>query len=194
MRLGRVRPAEILAAAGGLGLAASLFVFDWYERSVAESLPGTGPTEAVGVAVRRLSGWEALTILRWLLLAAAIAGIASLVLQITQRSTGLPATFSVLVTWLGLIASLLLLYRIVNQPGPNDRVTVEPGAWVGLLTALMVAVGGWWSMRDEGPGLGGDDDRPPVPVLRVDSLPEQAAPTPAPTPASPGGSVPPPGA
>jgi len=192
VRLGRVRPAEILAAAGGVGLASSLFIFDWYERSVPVSLPGAGPTEAVGVAVQRLSGWEALTILRWLLFAAAVAGVALLALQISQRSTGLPATFSVAVTWLGLLASLLLLYRIVNQPGPNDRVSVEPGAWVGLLTALMVAVGGWWSMRDENPGLGGDEDRPPVPVLRVDALPEPPAADPPPV--SSGGSVPPPGA
>jgi len=188
--VGRVRPAEILAAAGGLGLAASLFVFDWYERSVAVSLPGAAPTEAVGVAVRRLSGWEALTVVRWLLLAAALAGLALLVLQVTQRSTGLPATFAVAVTWLGLIASLLVLYRIADPPG--DRMTVEAGAWVGLLTALMVAVGGWWSMRDESPGLGGDEDRPPVPVLRVDALPEQ--PAAHPPPVSHGGSVPPPGA
>jgi len=192
VRVGRVRPAEILAAAGGLGLAASLFVFDWYQRGVAVSLPGAGPTEAVGVAVRRLSGWEALTVLRWLLLAAALGGVALLVLQVTQRSTGLPATFAVAVTWLGLIASLLVLYRIVDQPGPNDRVTVEPGAWVGLLTALMVAVGSWWSMRDESPGLGGDEDRPPVPVLRVDALPDHRAADPPPV--SSGGSIPPPGA
>lgn len=47
-------------------------------------------------------------------------------------------------------------------------------------------------MRDESPGLGGDEPRPPVPVLRVDALPELPAPDSA--PASHGGSVPPPGA
>lgn len=186
MRFGRLRWGELLAAAGGLGLAASLFLVDWYERAVAVSLPGAGPTDAVGQATERLDGWQALTILRWLLLATAVAGIALAVIQATQRSTGLPATFSVAVTWLGLLSSLLLLYRIVNQPGPDDRVGVEPGAWLGLLTALMVAVGAWWSMRDESPGFGGDEDRPPVPVLRVDALPAHET--------GAADSVPPPGA
>lgn len=188
MRLGRLRWGEILAAAGGLGLGASLFLVDWYQRTVATSLPGAGPTEAVGQATERLSGWEALSILRWLLLAAAIAGMALLVVQVTQRSTGLPAVFTVAVTWLGLVGSVLLLYRIVNQPGPDDLVEVEAGAWIGFLTVLMVAVGAWWSLRDESPGFGGDVDRPPVPVLRVDALPDQA-----PEPDRAAGSVPPPG-
>ncbi len=191
MRLGRLRWGEILAGAGGLALAASLFLVDWYGRTVDVRLPGATADQAVGRATERLSGWEALTILRWLLLAAALASLALVVVQVTQRSAALPANASVAATWLGLLGSALVLYRIVNQPGPDDEVTVEPGAWLGLLTALMVAVGAWWSMRDEGPGLGGDEERPPIPTLRVDALPDAE---PAPGEAGgPAGSVPPPG-
>ncbi len=190
MRLGRLRWGEIFAGVAGLALAASLFLVDWYEQTVGVRLPGAGPDQAVGQATDRLSGWEALTILRWLLLAAALASLALFVLQATQRSAALPAVASVTVTWLGLLSSVLVLYRIVNPPG-NDQVTVKAGAWLGLLTALMVLVGGWWSMRDEGPGLGGDEERPPIPVLRVDALPD-AAPAPG-RAGGPAGSVPPPG-
>jgi hypothetical protein len=55
----------------------------------------------------------------------------------------------VLTTVGGAIAALLILYRIVNQPGPNDAVDVDPGAWLGLAAAAITAAGGWGSMRAE---------------------------------------------
>ena len=49
----------------------------------------------------------------------------------------------------GALATLLILYRIINQPGPNDIVDVELGAWLGLLAAIVITGGGWRSTRVE---------------------------------------------
>jgi hypothetical protein len=42
-----------------------------------------------------------------------------------------------------------VLYRLLNQPGPNEFVEAELGVFLGLLCALAIAAGGWRSMRDE---------------------------------------------
>ena len=71
----------------------------------------------------------------------------------------MPVALSVLTVVAGTLATLLVLYRILNQPGPNDAVEVEAGAWIGLAAAALVAVGGCRSLRVEAiPGAA----RPPV--------------------------------
>ena len=50
---------------------------------------------------------------------------------------------------LGALATLLVLYRILNQPGPNEFFEVKLGAFLGFLSVLAIAVGGWRAMRDE---------------------------------------------
>ena len=60
--------------------------------------------------------------------------------QATRESPALPVLFSVLTIVAGVLAALLILYRIVNQPGPNDVVEVQAGAWLGLSVAA-----GWSS-------------------------------------------------
>ena len=42
-----------------------------------------------------------------------------------------------------------MLYRILNQPGPNEFIEVKFGAFLGFLCVLAIAAGGWRSMRDE---------------------------------------------
>jgi hypothetical protein len=50
----------------------------------------------------------------------------------------------------GTLALLVLALRtLVFQPGPNDLVVLRYGAWLGLLAALALAVGGWWAIKDE---------------------------------------------
>ena len=44
---------------------------------------------------------------------------------------------------------LLVLYRILNQPGPNEFIEVKFPAFLGFLCVLAIAAGGWLSMRDE---------------------------------------------
>ena len=79
-------------------------------------------------------------------------------------------------TTLGAFATLLVLYRILNQPGPNDFIEVKFGAFLGFLSVLAIAAGGYRSMRDEE-----GEDAP---------MPTDVRPTPAPE--GPGDPTPPP--
>jgi drug/metabolite transporter (DMT)-like permease len=123
----RVRGADWLAAAGGVGLLAAMFL-SWYSG---------------------MSAWQALSVLDVVLALLAPVPLALVVLQATRTSPSLPVAFSVLTTVAGALATLLILYRIVNQPGPNDVVDVEIGAWAGLAAGAVMAAGGWRSTRAE---------------------------------------------
>jgi hypothetical protein len=47
------------------------------------------------------------------------------------------------------LAVLLVLFRLLNQPGSNDLVAVKYGAWIGLAGAVLAFVGSWLAMADE---------------------------------------------
>jgi hypothetical protein len=118
--------------AGAIVLLASMFLLSWY-----------GPTS--------LTGWEALTDLRWLLLLTIVASFALCYLQAARRSPALPISFSVIVIVLGVLTALALIYRVlINEPGSDSVVVQKPGAFVGLVSALAIVYGGYRSMREEG--------------------------------------------
>jgi hypothetical protein len=152
--MGRLRGGEWVAAAGGVALLASMFL-DWYGASTVTSGPlddqqpvPFAPLQAGG------SAWQAFSVLDVVLALLALVPLALFVLQATRESPSLPVAFSVLTTLAGALATLLILYRILNQPGPNDAVEVELGAWIGLAGAAVTGAGGWRSMRvEEIPGV-----------------------------------------
>jgi uncharacterized membrane protein len=150
--MGRLRDGEWIAGAGGVALLASMFLH-WY-----------------GIDVRIVAfeqtAWEAFGVLDVVLALLALVPLALVFTQATRRSPSIPVAFSVLTTLAGALAVLLILYRVVNQPGPNEIVDVQPGAWLGLLAALIVAAGGWRSMRVE--------PIPGAPMPPVEDLPAPA--------------------
>ncbi len=125
--MGRLRGGDLIAGAGGAALLVALFL-DWYSGA---------------------SAWQAFSVLDVVLALLALVPLALVALQATRASPSLPVAFSVLTTVAGALATLLVLYRILNQPGPNDRVEVELGAWIGLAAAAITAAGGWRSLRVE---------------------------------------------
>ena len=125
---------------------------------------------------RARARWQAFSVLDVVLALLALVPLALVVLQATRESPSLPVAFSVLTTVAGALATLLILYRILNQPGPNDRVEVELGAWIGLAARgrdgrrrLALAA------RRGDPGRAGAADRGPS---RARSLTDALAPPP----------------
>jgi hypothetical protein len=152
----RVRIGEVVAGVAGVVLLASMFL-DWYSVSP-EAVLGAGG------AARGVSGWSAFSVVDVFLALVALLGIALALSQVVGRGPALPVALGVITTTLSLAGSLLLLYRIVNQPGPNDVIGVSLGAWIGLVACLGVFMGGWLSLSDERPRP--VDPIPPVPRRR----------------------------
>ena len=99
-----------------------------------------------------------------LLAVVAVLSLALLAFQFVGRGPALPVALAVITSSLALIALLLVAYRILNQPGPNEVVDVRYGAWLGLVATAVVFWGAWKSMSDERPRPA--DPPPPEPERR----------------------------
>lgn len=168
MELSRLRPGELIAAAGGVALLGVMFL-DWYGAGGSATFQGQDIKISVG-----LDAWQAFSITDLILALTAVAGIALAVITAAQRSPALPVAASVITATLGGLATLLVFYRILNQPGPNEFFDVKLGAFLGFLSVLAVAVGGSLSMRDE------QWEGAPVPTDVRPVPPREAATDPAP--------------
>jgi hypothetical protein len=146
--MGRLRDGEWIAGAGGVALLAAMFLH-WY---------GAGPFE--------VTAWQAFGVLDVVLALLALVPFGLVFTQATRPGPSIPVAFSVFTMLAGGLAALLILYRIVNQPGPNDLVEVQAGAWLGLVAAGVIAAGGWRSLRVE--------PIPGAPLPPVEDLPAPA--------------------
>jgi hypothetical protein len=114
--------------------------------------------EAAGVDTT-LNAWQAFDFIDIILLLTVIASVGLLVMSAMGTSVNLPVAASAIVTGLGALATLLVLYRIIDTPYDFDR---EFGVFLGLLLCAGVTIGGWLAMQEEGTSFadlgGGYDD------------------------------------
>ena len=127
----RLRVGEWLAVVGAAALLVTLFL-DW-----------VGPADE--------SGWSSLG---WVTLAFCLAAIGCAgwlaIANATNRPVAQAVAASVLTATVGTLAFAVLALRVlVFQPGPNDIEVLRYGAWLGLLAALILALGGWLATKDD---------------------------------------------
>jgi hypothetical protein len=143
VELSRLRTADLVAGLGGVALLVTLFL-TWYSAGGSASFGG----REIQVSLN-LTAWEAFSITDVILALTALSGIGLAVLTASRRSPALPVAAGVITTTLGALATLLVFYRILNQPGPNEFLEVKFGAFLGFLSVLAVTVGGFRAIRDE---------------------------------------------
>jgi hypothetical protein len=176
MDFSKLRTGELIAGVCGVLLLIVMF-FSWYGiGGAAGSILGAANIDTT------VNAWKAFDFIDLVLFVTALVAIGAAVLAASGRSVALPVAASVIVTVLGIIVTLLVLYRIINQPGPNDVVDVKFGAYLGFLLCLGIAGGGFLAMADEGATPGG------VGRTGAAAPPPQPAPPPA---APPSGGEPP---
>jgi hypothetical protein len=162
--MARLRHGDWIAGAGGVALIASLFLH-WYGAAVPDGFREVpGQIGALNLTIEA-TAWQAFDVLDVVLTLLALVPLALVGFQATRASPSIPVALSVFTILAGALAMLLILYRIVNQPGPNELVDVQRGAWLGLLAALVTTVGGWRSTRDES-----------IPGVRMPPMERQPAP------------------
>lgn len=148
---GRLHRGELIAAGGGVVLLLAMFLLPWFRDGSAG-----GASASRGVAAS-LDGWNSLTYVRWVLLIAVAISIAVVALTATRQSPAIPVTFSMLACVLGGLSSLLLIYRVIDHPTVTASVATvaaRPGIYFGLVGALLIAYGGYLSMRAESSQFG----------------------------------------
>ncbi len=141
VRVSRLRSGEIIAAAAAVILLVDLVAVSWYSVTADSAVSATG--------------WQALSVMRWLILLAVAVALALAWFQAARRAPALPSSLSVIATVLGAITTLSLIWRVlISLPGPDGAslgIGADPGAYIGLLSALVLTAGALWSLREEDP-------------------------------------------
>jgi hypothetical protein len=170
VELNRLRRGDVVAAFGGVALLIVMFL-DWYGAGGRATFQGQDIQISLG-----FNAWEAFSVTDLILALTAVSAIGLAVVTASRRSPALPVAASVITATLGALATLLVFYRILNQPGPNEFFEVKIGAFLGFLSVLAVAVGGYLSLRDE------DWEDAPVPTDVRPTPPREGPQEPAPPP------------
>lgn len=129
MSLRRLRPGEVLAAAGAVCLIVAL------------ALPSYENAEG------KLSAWSTFGPAVVLLILATIAALVLFFATLAERSPGLPVAAGVWSVVLALIAVLAAIVRVLERP--DHATSLCAGAWLALVGAVAMLVGSWWSISDE---------------------------------------------
>lgn len=187
MDFNKLRLGELVAGAAGILLLIVMIFFPWYSLGGLED--AIGGVASVDTSINAIQAFGLLDILLFL---TAVAAIGAAVLAGTQSSVALPVAASVVVTALGILVTLLVLYRILNTPGFGGLLDPSFGAFVGVLLCAVIAVGGFMSMREEGTSFGraasglrtSSADPPTRPAPPAGPAPSGQAPPPASPPSA----------
>ncbi len=136
---------EIVATFGGALLALSVFL-EWYTLGNRFAVLNTckGPDSSC-------TGWSALTILRFLLLLAAIAPLVLAYIIVRGHALSWPRGELTAVT--ALAALTFTVFRgVIDKPGsPPGEISIGYGWWVALTGGLLILTGSVWRARESGP-------------------------------------------
>jgi len=132
----KLERSEWIAALGGLLLGVCLFA-PWYRLD-----PETGNALLAGVREGTVSGWEAHSFLRWLLLAAALAPWILLYIILRDHELSWPRgelTAVVAIAAFGIIGYI----GIIDRPGaPPSEISLAWGWFGALAGSILMAIGG----------------------------------------------------
>ena len=142
----RIRLPEYLIGAGSVALLASMLLLPWYRLTSVVAVPGPHAV-ILRLGLRTVDGWNGLNHARWLILVTVVVGVATFLLQAARRAPAVPVTMSLVAGVLGGATAAWLIYRVlIEPPGGSRRI----GGFVGLLSACLIAYGGYASLRLEG--------------------------------------------
>ena len=138
----RLDRGELIATAGGIVLGISVFL-SWYALGNVHAVLNSckGPHTSC-------TGWNALSILRYLLLLAAVAPIILSWIIIRGHALSWPRGELTAVT--ALAALTFIVFRgLIDKPGtPPGEISIDYGWWVALLGGLLILTGSIWRSRE----------------------------------------------
>lgn len=143
MRTGKLSRGEIVAATSGVVLLIAMGVLDWFASS------GTSvdlPPEFLGIPDVGFNAWQSFSVIDLVLLLVGATAIGGSLIAATSRSVNSPVAVQAVTCASGLLAAVLLLFRLADPPGDLHR---EIGIYVGLAACLGIAYGGWRAMAAE---------------------------------------------
>ena len=100
------------------------------------------------MAGQNATAWQAFSVVDLFMVAAAVAGLSVGLCILFRVSVSYPVAGSTVTAMFGALALLLIVWRLLDPPG--DGLDREVGAWLGLIAAAGVTVGGYLGMQEPG--------------------------------------------
>jgi hypothetical protein len=141
MRLDRLRGGELLAGAGGALLLGAMFL-PWFGKVS----PFCQPLEGFSCG-HDFTAWQAFGFTDVWLLIAALSALAMAVAGANAK-TDTQITSAAMTVPLGFVATILVLYRVLDPPGSLDH---RIGVFLGLAACLAITYGSWRAVRNAAP-------------------------------------------
>jgi hypothetical protein len=150
----RIRQADRIIGVSAVLFFVFLFFFKWYGVSTnVSSLGGLNLNYTK-------SGWSVFTNSRWIWLITIIVALIAVARASGALNFQSPVQMSVLVTGLGALSTITILYRIIHHPTASASfgtyhasVGIKLGIWLGLIAALAITYGGYLAMQNEGTSI-----------------------------------------
>jgi hypothetical protein len=142
VRLDRLRGGELLAGAGGALLFVTLFL-PWFGKVSRFCVPLPGHS-----CGHNFDAWKVFGFTDVVLLAAALSALAMAVLAGASSKTDMQITSACLTVPIGLLATLLVLYRVFE---PVRELDPRFGLFLGLAACVAITYGSWRAVRNERP-------------------------------------------
>lgn len=188
METSRLRTGELIAGVAGLALFIIMFL-PWFGLDAEVPAGAEEAAESVGFALPdvdlSVNAFEAFDFIDLVLIVTVVVAVGLAVAALMARTVALPVAASALTAGLGILSTLLVLYRIIDTPAGLDR---EFWVFLGLIAAAAIAYGGWRAMQEEGTSFAGEADRIGD---RFGDRPADTAGAPPPPPGDPGAPPPP---
>lgn len=151
MDFSRRSKTDVIGAIAGLVMVLSLILLDWFTLSVTPPRE-QGEDFICGVGEYACTGFDTFPILRWLLIAAAVAPfILTYIIFRGHKLSWAPGEMTMVV---GFTAFVLILYNgIIDKPGSEGQeigIGLEIGYYIALLAALGLAASGVGRMMEAG--------------------------------------------
>lgn len=140
MDVNRLSQGEKIAAGSAIILLIVMSLFSWFGAS--------GQIEALGAAVgadTSFNAWQSFDFIDLVLFVTAVVAIGAAVAKASDNRVDFP--LSTIVTVLGALSTLLVLYRTIDPPADASR---KIGLFLGLIVAAALTYGGWLAMQEEG--------------------------------------------
>jgi quinol-cytochrome oxidoreductase complex cytochrome b subunit len=164
MDVNKLNTGEKVAAGSAILLFIVMF-FNWFgigqddavdlSQDNLEDLANKVPSDFTGDRVD-FNAWQSFSFIDIVLFVAIIVAVGLAVMAATSRSANLPVAASAVTAGLGILATVLVLFRLIVTPYDLGR---DFFAFVGLILAAGIAVGGWLAMQEEGVSFQGEADR-----------------------------------
>jgi hypothetical protein len=159
MDVNKLNTGEKIAGVSAVLLFIFMF-FDWFGVEIS----GESGTVSFGSGAGG-SAWDALDFIPIILVITIVVALINVFLRLSDSDYEPPVSLNVAVAVLGGLSTLLVLYRIISPPsfgtfgGVSVDATLALGIFLGLITAVGIAYGGYRGMQEEGTTFSGTADK-----------------------------------